>query len=160
MNKRFQSLFHTLQVRAFAMLKIPLISYLKPVIEELGSDRCVVRFPLLRRSKNHLGSMYFGALCIAADTAGGLIAMRLIQERGNRISFVFKDFNAEFLRRPETDVLFVCEDGEKLRALVDRAENSGERVNDTVQVLAFSADDRQGAPVARFRLTISLKSRS
>ena len=49
---------------------------------ELSDDKCVVKVPLKRRSRNHLRSMYFGALAAGADCAGGLIAMRLIETEG------------------------------------------------------------------------------
>ncbi|HTL11154.1 MAG TPA: DUF4442 domain-containing protein, partial [Bdellovibrionota bacterium] len=90
----------TLYLRAFGLIKIPMLWYLRPSVVELTDDRCVVKIPLRRRAKNHLNSMYFGALAAGADCAGGLMAMRLIRADGNRASLVFKDFHAEFLKRP------------------------------------------------------------
>jgi acyl-coenzyme A thioesterase PaaI-like protein len=150
----------TLKVRLFGLLKIPLIAYLKPVVEEVNDDYCTLRFPLMRRSRNHLNAMYFGALCVGADCAGGLIAMREIQARGNRVTFLFKDFKAEFLKRAEGDVCFTCQDGATLRELVRRAEASDQRVEDTVTVVATVPAKLGDTPVARFQLTISLKQRS
>jgi acyl-coenzyme A thioesterase PaaI-like protein len=149
----------TITLRLFSLLKIPLIAHLKPVVEEMDDQRCVVRFPLKRRSKNHLGAMYFGVLCVGADCAGGLIAMNEIQNRAAKVSFVFKDFQAEFLKRAEGDVFFTCEDGEKLRALVEKAEQSGEREEGAVHVIATVPSKLGDTPVAKFTLTISLKRR-
>src|SRR6185312_13903005 len=120
----------TVRLRAVGLLKIPVLFFLSPSVVELDDYRCVVRIPLTRRSKNHLGSMYFGALCAGADCAGGLIAWKLSDEaaaRGKKISLIFKDFKAEFLKRAEGDVFFTCEDGQAIRQLVERVLTTGER---------------------------------
>jgi acyl-coenzyme A thioesterase PaaI-like protein len=149
----------TAYLRFFTLLKIPLIAWLRPRVEELTDTHCVLRFPLGRRSRNHLNSMYFGVLCVGADCAGGLVAMRTIQQRGNKVAFVFKDFRASFLKRAEGDVLFTCDQGERLRELVLQAEASDERVEETVHVVATVPDKLGDEPVADFHLTISLKRR-
>ena len=149
----------TLYLRAFSALKIPMIGFLRPSVVEMDDEHCVVRIPLRRRSRNHLRTMYFGALCAGADCAGGIIAMRQIRRRGDKVTFLFKDFSAEFLRRAEGDVLFTCVQGRKLIELVERAEDSPERVEDTVDVVATVPDKLGDEPVARFQLTISLKRR-
>src|SRR5258708_3990113 len=92
----------TLKLRTFGLLKIPVLFFVSPTVVELDDYRCVVKIPLTRRSKNHLGSMYFGVLAAGADCAGGLMAMKLIEEAASRgrnrkkINLIFKDFKAEF----------------------------------------------------------------
>ena len=131
--------------------------FIGPTVSALSNDRCVVKVPLNRRTKNHWNSMYFGALAAGADCAGGLIAMKLIQERGNLVSLLFKDFQASFLKRAEGDVFFTCEDGEAIQKLVQKAIETGERENMPVRVTA-TVPSRLGAePVAEFVLTLSLK---
>ncbi len=146
-------------LRGFAWLKIPLLFYVLPSVVELNERRCVIKIPLRRRTKNHLNSMYFGALCIGADGAGGLMAMKLIDDSGRKISLIFKDFQAQFFARAEGDVFFTCEDGEKIQALVQRTLASSERQNETVVVVATTPKQRGDEPVARFELTLSLKRR-
>lgn len=143
----------TLFLRAFGLVKIPLIFFIKPSIIDLTDKRTIVKVPLSYRTKNHLGSMYFGVLCTGADCAGGLLAMRLVQSYGKRASMVFKDFKAEFLKRPDSDVLFICEDGEAAKTLVEKAAQSAERENTTVNVRA----ECKGEIVAKFELTLSVK---
>lgn len=150
----------TLKMRAFTFFKIPLLFYVSPTIEEINDDRCVVRIPLKRRTKNHLNVMYFGVLCTGADCAGGLMAMRLIRESGRNVSLLFKDFKAEFLKRAEGDVFFTCEDGPAIRAQVEQALRSDDRVNGPVRVTATVPSKLGMEPVALFELTLSLKKRS
>jgi acyl-coenzyme A thioesterase PaaI-like protein len=118
----------------------------------------VVRIPLRRRTRNHLGSMYFGVLCAGADCAGGALAMSLIRRQREPISLVFKDFNAEFLKRAEGDVDFCCTQGTEITELVLLAATSGERVERQIEVIA-TVPALSNEPVARFKLTLSLKKR-
>lgn len=148
----------TAWVRLWSFLKVPVLWYVRPSIVELSSERVVVKIPFRRRNRNHLGSVYFGVLCVGADTAGGLLAMKRIQETGNRVSLIFKDFQAQFLRRAEGPVQFTCTEGAAIARLVDEAIESGERVFMPVHVTATvpSIDEE---PVAQFVLTLSLKRR-
>lgn len=149
----------TWSVRLWAFLKVPMIWLTRASVEELGDHRCVVRIPFRRRNRNHLGSMYFGVLCIGADVAGGLIAMRRIQKSGRNVSLIFKDVKAEFHKRAEGPVDFVCEDGEAIGELVARTIATGERENMTVRVRAMVPDKLGDDPAATFDLTLSLKRR-
>lgn len=150
----------TFFLRSFGWLKVPLIFFCSPSVAEISDERVAVRIPLRRRTMNHLRSLYFGTLCVGADVAGGLIAMRLIQQAGNRVSLVFKDFQAEFLKRAEGDTLFTCADGAAIRACVERAMASGERENIPVHVVATVPSKFGDEPVAKFVLTLSLKRKS
>ena len=148
----------TFSLRWFGLTKIPLLFYVGVSVAEISPERMVVRIPLRRRTRNHLGSMYFGALCIGADCAPGAFAMYLIRQQPARISMVFKDFQAEFLKRAEGDVYFTCDQGKEIAELVAQAAASGERVERQVEVIA-TAPSLSDEPVARFKLTLSLKKR-
>jgi acyl-coenzyme A thioesterase PaaI-like protein len=152
-TKRFKD---TLMLRSFGLLKVPMILFTSPVVEELNAHRAVVRIPLSWRTKNHWGSMYFGALAVGADSAGGILAMQHINaQKPAKFSLVFKDFKADFLRRPTEDVRFVCEEGEAIAAMVAQADKTGERQNYPLKILAFIASEK--SPVATFTLTLSIK---
>lgn len=148
-----------LGLRVFGWLKVPMIFWTRASVTELTDERCVVTIPLKRRNRNHLGSMYFGALAVGADCAGGLLAMHWIRRIDPRVSLVFKDFRADFLRRPEGDVTFTSEDGARMRALVERAVATGERHHDTVTVVARCPDRSGDEAVAEFALTISVRAK-
>ena len=149
----------TLGVRLWAFKNVFLLFFVKPSVLELNERRCEVRVPLNWRTRNHLRSMYFGALCIGADCAGGLIAFHLMAKAKAKVSFVFKDMKAEFLKRPEGDVHFSCEDGPAIQALMERTLASGEREEATVHVIARVPKKLGDEPVARFALTLSLKAK-
>ncbi|MEN9723083.1 MAG: hypothetical protein RJB38_1069, partial [Pseudomonadota bacterium] len=74
---------------------------------------------------------------MGADCAGGLLAYRAIQKSGKRVSLIFKNFRAEFLRRAEGDVEFRCDQGQEIHQLVERVLQSPERQELTVRVEAW-----------------------
>lgn len=152
----------TLQVRGLGLTKVPLIFFCAPTVLDLTDDRCEIRIRLNWRTRNHLKCMYFGALAVGADVAGGLIAWRLIESkkdmaRGGRVNLIFKDFHAEFLKRAEGDVHFSCEDGPAVREAVARARETGERSSIPVIVTARVPSRLGDEPVAQFTLTLSMK---
>jgi acyl-coenzyme A thioesterase PaaI-like protein len=150
----------TLLLRWFTSFKIPLIAYLKPRILELNDQRCRLLVPLRRRAQNHHGSMYFGALAIAADAVIGVLAVRWILRSDTPISVIFKEARAQFLRRVVGDAVFTCESGEQIGKLVALAAGSNERVELNVPVVV-TVPSRSGAePVARYELLLSLKRRA
>lgn len=122
----------TLGLRLTGLLKIPLLASVRPSVVEWGGDRCVIRVPLRRWTRNHVGSMYFGALAIGADCAGGIMAVELIRAKKAKVSLIFKSFQAEFLKRPESDVYFICEAGARIRDLVDRTLLTDQRLAEMI----------------------------
>lgn len=158
MTPAFDRLRQTLGLRLFGWLKIPLLASVRPSVVELSETRCVVRVPLRRWTRNHWGSMYFGALAIGADCAGGLLAMDQIKRSGGGVSLVFKAFQATFLKRPETDVYFICDGGAAIRDQVRRTLASEERITEPMAIqAAVKGSDGAFEPVATFVLELSLK---
>ena len=158
MRTALQRFKQTLGLRLFGWLKIPLLASVRPTVVELSDTRCVVRVPLRRWTRNHLGSMYFGALAIGADCAGGLLAMDQIKRSGGQVSLVFRSFQATFLKRPESHVYFICEDGEAIRDQVRRTLTSEERITEPMTIrAAVRLADGTFESVAELTLELSLK---
>ena len=158
--KRFDRFCATLALRLWALRKIRLISWVEPSVVELTEDRCEIVVPLSWRTRNHLRSMYFGALCTGADAAAAMFAMKAAESAGGSIAIVFKDVRADFARRAESDVHFVCDQGREILALMEKAAASGERENLPVRVVATVPKLLGSEPVARFTLTLSVKRRA
>lgn len=148
----------TLWLRAFGLGKVPLIAFAGPKIDKIDNDKCQLRIPLNWRTKNHVGSLYLGALAIGGELAPGVLAMRLIRDGNYNATLVFKDFKAEFLRRADGDTVFTCEDGAKIKEQLDEMVRTQQRVDFPVQVLAHVPASGSQMPVAKFELTLSIKA--
>lgn len=139
-------------------LRIPMILFTGPRVERLDADGCDVLVRLGWRTRNQLiGAMYFGALCVGADLAGGLPAAKLIFSRHRGMKLVFGELRAEFLKRADGDVLFTNRQGREIAEAVERAAATGERVTIPLEVLAFVRERYGDEPVCRFAMTLSLK---
>jgi acyl-coenzyme A thioesterase PaaI-like protein len=133
---------------------IPMIGYVRPKLERIDDNTAVISIRLRRRTKNHLKSMYFGALAVGADVAAGLHVFYFSEKLGVKPSFAFKSMKADFHKRAMGTVLFTCEDGQKVKQLVGTAKDTGERQNAFVHVKACTED---GEVVAVFEMEISVK---
>jgi hypothetical protein len=151
-----ETIRNTFYLRYFGLTKIPLLFYVRPSVVEKSDERVVIKIPLTRRSKNHHGSMYFAALAMGADCSVGLLAVELINQQKEKISFIFKDFNAEFYRRATADVFFSCDQGNEIAELVKKTISCTQRYEMPLNAIA-TVPAESDEPVARFRLVLSLK---
>ena len=152
-----QKLKMTLYIRYFGLTKVPMIFYCRPRVLDITSDSVTVKIPLLRRNKNHVGSMYLGALSVGDDITSAMLALSVIKKSKKKIIPIFKDFNVEFLKRAEGDVHFECTEGEKIKSLVQKVIDTGNRCNEIIHVIAYVPSKLENQPVAKFKLTLSLK---
>lgn len=144
-------------LNTFAQAHVPLIKLCEPSIVAIDDTQLIVNVPLQALTKNHLNSMYFGALAIGADVAGGFHAMYMAKQRGLTLSLAFKSFKASFLKRPEADVHFVSSQGEMIATLLDDATLSGERHHQIIDIAAYCPSQFGDEAVARFELELSIK---
>ncbi len=147
----------TLKLRAFSILKIPLLFLVRPQVIEITKDRCEVMIPLNYLTRNHVKVMYFGVLAMGADLAGGTFVLDAITRSKKNVGFIFKDFTADFLKRAEADVHFICEEGEKVSQVVSETIKTKKRANTTVNIIATTPAKTGDEPIAKFTLTISVK---
>jgi acyl-coenzyme A thioesterase PaaI-like protein len=138
----------------FGWVKIPMIAYCRPKIVTWNEDTVVIRIRKSRRTKNHLKSIYFGALMVGADLAAGLHAFAFTVSEKKKISLAFKSCNAQFIKRPDTDVFFEAKAGAIVRNMIAESESKKERIN---AVIPVSIKDVHGEEVARVDMELSLR---
>ena len=136
------------------VVQIPLIGFVRPKLIEINDEVVKVKIKLRRRTKNHLKSMYFGALAVGADIAAGIHVFYFSETKGVKTSFAFKGMKADFIKRAESDVTFVCDEGKFIASLLSESIEKKERINHPVMVKAV---DNQNEVVATFEMIISLK---
>jgi len=156
---RLQKFKNNLFLSMYAWTKIPLIGFCSPRVLEADGEKTVLKVPLNWRTKNHLGAMYFGALAIGAELCIAMLAVKKIQESGQRIDFLFKDFKADFLKRAEGDVHFICEQAQIVIEQIESSKHSEERINRTMTAYAIVPSVSMTEKVATFELTLSVKRR-
>lgn len=147
-------------INLYGLLKIPLLLFVNPRVVEYGEKRFVVKIPLSYRTKNHLNSMYFGALGIGAELSVAGAAVVVISESKQKIDFVFKDYSGQYLKRADGDVHFVCEEVEAVKKLIEEAKTNPNRLERKFKGYAIVPKVSETEPVMTYELTLSVKNRS
>lgn len=142
-----------LMLRVMGWWYIPLVGYVRPRLESIDDDCAEVSIALRRRTRNHLKSMYFGALAVGADVAAGLHVFYFADQMGVKPSFAFRSMNAQFTRRAMGTVVFTTRSGQEIKAMMLKAQASKERQHLIVKVLATVGDET----VAEFEMELSVK---
>ena len=135
-------------------MKIPMIRYTKPKLLAIDDNTVRVKIKLRRRTKNHLSSMYFGALSVGADIAGGIQVFYFSKKMDRKVSFAFKGMNAQFLKRAESDIVFESNEGQKIQKAMEKSLIEGSRINDSIMV---EAKNDAGEIVATFEMIVSVR---
>lgn len=149
----------TALINAYSLVQIPLLGFITPRVVEATGTKSVVRVRLDRRTRNHLGVMYFGALAMGAELSIALRAITAIADSGQKIDFIFKDFSAEFLKRADGHVDFVCAQAKQVGDLIKRAARSTDRLEKTFTGFAYvPANGKE--PVMKYTLTLSVRNRT
>ena len=147
----------TMFIRYFGWSKVPMIFYCRPSVIDISSDSVTVKIPLLRRNRNHVGSMYLGALSVGADITSAMLSLAIIKKSKRKIIPIFKDFHADYLKRAEGDVHFVCNQGPKIKSMIEKTISQKSRVNEKIDVFAYVPSKLGEEIVAKFSLTLSIK---
>lgn len=150
----------TLFIHLYGLLKIPLVFFISPRVVEFTKQRFILKVPLGYRTKNHLGAMYFGAMGIGAELSIAGPAVALITESKQRIDFVFKDFNAQYLKRGEGHVHFICDEVPAVLDLIEQAKTNPERLERKMKGYAIVPSKSETEQIMTYELTLSVKNRS
>lgn len=149
----------TAMINAYCVINIPLLAFCTPRVMELNDERAVARIRLDRRTRNHLGVMYFGALAMGAELSIALKCLEAISRSGQKIDFIFKDFEAQFHRRADSHVHFICEQAAAVENLIHRATATSDRLTETFEGFALLPEDESQEPVMTYKLTLSVRNR-
>ena len=143
----------------FGLTQVRLIHYCRPKIVDVNAEGVTLFMPLDRRTRNHVRSMYIGAMVVGVDMVTGFTALLKIRESKRNVILIFKDLKANFLKRAEGDIHYICSEGKAIAAAVEETIRTGDRVNLPVPVIATVPDKFGGEPVAEFIITLSMKEK-
>ena len=118
-----------------------MIGYCSPFVLKSSTKETKVKIKLKRRTKNHLKTMYFGALCVGADFTAGLLVLNILKKHKSKANLIFKDFQVDFLKRADSDIVFICNDHDIINESVLKNLKFSERENFTISVNAFNGKD-------------------
>lgn len=142
-------------MRIFGWYKIPLLAFCSPQITAMRPST-QIKIPLGWSTKNHLNSMYFGALAMGAELSVAATAVEEIFIKKKKASFVFKNFSCEFKSRAIGDVVFNFQDPDSVTRLIDESIRTQSRVEGSFSGFAFVPSD-ENKRVMEYSITLSIK---
>jgi len=143
------------------MFKIKMIGYASPKVIAFNRDRIIIKIKLTRRTRNHLNSMYLGALAVGADLAAGLPTAFIARDQKINISLAFKNMTSKFLKRPTSDVYFVVKNNMQFVEMLEESQSTGERITKQIVVEAYTNYDKfEQEEIANFELGLSVRCKT
>ena len=136
--------------------KVPMIGYCNPELLQLTNELCEIKIALSNETKNHVQSMYFGALAVGADITSGFLAISMCDRQSEYVELVFKDFKIDFKRRAMADAHFICRDGEVIERMIEETLATGQRISEEIKV-NVTTPSISDETIAECNLTLSLK---
>lgn len=127
-------------IQATSFFRVPLLFFCFPKVISL-TPSAKVKIPLNWFTKNHYRSMYFGALCMGAELS---IALPLLNEmfiQKKRLQFIFKDFQADFIKRADDHVIFEFANASEVLDLLADCEQQKTRLHKNFLGKAYSEKD-------------------
>lgn len=119
---------------------IPLAGGLGIRVEEVTDLRAVASLPLKRRTRNHVGSIYFGAQMTLMELTMGLLLFKRYPP--GPYGVLVKRVEADFHAKAKGRVTAVCEPGaEMLSDFTSQLAKSGDKVEDWVSVQLSAGPD-------------------
>ncbi len=149
MNNRWKMWF-------FYLFKLPSAWFWGIKVKSADCNTGVVTLPYSWFSKNPFHSIYFAAQAGAAELSTGLLCMIAIENKPS-ISVLITGVEAKFVKKANSSTTFTCNEGDKIRAAVERAIQTGDG---HVVTVTSTGVDSHGDIVSLFKFSWSFKMKS
>jgi hypothetical protein len=134
------------------LLKLPSAIFWRLRVKTLSLSKCQISIPYFWRSQNPFNSIYFAAMAGAAELSTGALCL-LGQAGKGKFSMLVVDFRAEYYKKANQKIIFTCDQGLELVALIDSLA-----IGDSDKLTMISSGTNlDGEEVAKFFVTWSFK---
>ncbi|WP_375582946.1 DUF4442 domain-containing protein [Cyclobacterium xiamenense] len=133
--------------------KLPSVLFWGIRVVQLNVNQCRTRLPFTWRTKNPFRSIYFSALCGAAELASGALCLLHTSGAGS-YSMLVTAFEAEFVKKATQTVTMECLDGHRIQEALQALEHPGDTCLLRMTVCGRHPD---GETLAHFSITWSFK---
>ena len=145
---------HPIKFNFFLLGKLPAAFFSGVRIAEVDVSHAVTSIPYKWLTQNPFRSAYFASLSMAAELSTGILAMMNIYKRKPSLSMLVTKMEAEYFKKVTGKTFFNCEDGEKIKAVVEEAIATREPQSITVK---STGTNKNNEVVATFLFTWSFR---
>lgn len=154
----FQALVtNQFKFRFFLISRLPMAWVAGLRVTHFDENRADVTIPYKYWTKNPFRSMYFAAQSMAAELSTGLFGFRYAQLSTQRVSMLVVSVNSTYMKKATGLITFSCEDGQAIKACVQKAIDTGE--GQSIEMVSTGRDSA-GDIVSEFAITWSFKAKS
>jgi Domain of unknown function (DUF4442) len=125
-------------------------------ILELDDAKSVVGIRYKYLNKNPFRSLYFACLSMAAEMSTGVFGFIHTHDGKPSIAMLITGMQAEFTKKATGNIRFICEEGNRIKNVVDEARKSTEPI--TIDIKSTGINEA-GDVVATFVFKWSFKAR-
>lgn len=135
--------------------RLPSVGFWGVHVDDISDEKCTIRLPFSWFTQNPFQSIYFSALCGAAELSTGLLCQYHMADLGS-CSMLVTGFKSEFYKKATTPILFICTQGNELAEVLASLTKPG----DTATLSMISqGKNSHGELVAQMEILWSFKKR-
>ena len=139
------------------MMKLPAAWLMGVRVKKVDAQTSVVSVKHRWINQNPFKSMFWAVQGMAAELATGALVIGYAQSSGKKISTLVASNNAIFTKKATGRIHFVCEEGDKIKATIDRALATGKGQVCWMKAIGTNSEGIQVSEF-NFEWTVKLKS--
>ncbi len=118
--------FTPFKLNTFMFFKLPSAYWSGVRVHQIDAKSCVVRIKHKWFNQNPFKSMYFASQAMAAEFTTGVLVMYYVKLSSKKISMLVAQNKAVFTKKATGKITFTCNEGEKVKELINAAITTGE----------------------------------
>ncbi len=142
------------KINLFLLFKMPSAFFTGVRLQSIDDEKAVVRVKHRWINQNPFKSLFWAVQGIASELTTGVLVMKEIAASGKKISMLVTHMNGTFTKKATGSIRFICKDGHKIKAAINKTIATGE--GETIVMISegFNAD---GISVSKFEYKWSVK---
>lgn len=144
------------KINKFVLFKLPSAYFSGVRVKEITDETATVTVKHRWINQNPFKSLYWATQGMASELATGVLVIQGIETSGEKISMLVKSQKGTFTKKATGRIQFICKDGLKVTAAIQKAIETGEGQSLTLFAEGF---DEAGESVSNFEYEWGIKLR-
>ncbi len=151
------SKFTIKKLNHFLLFKLPSAYFSGIRVRSITNQEAMATVKHQWINQNPFKSLYWATQGMASELVTGILVMKQIDESGKKISMLVTQQKGTFTKKATGKITFICKDGDKIKAAIDKTIATGEG-----QTLVMTAEgfNEEYESVSQFEYTWSVKIKS
>lgn len=142
------------KINWFTLFKLPMVFLAGIRVRELTDTHCTVHVRHRWINQNPFHSMFWAVQGMASELSTGALVMQATQNTGKPFSMLLINTKASFHKKAKGRIRFTCEEGSRIRSIVNQSLQSGEGESFWLSSIGI---DEMGDSVSEFQFEWSVK---